>query len=188
MKVIGICGSPRKGGNTDILLDKALEGARSAGCKTEKLSLNDLDFKPCQECRECEMAGMCAVDDDMGIVYKKLEEADAVIVASPIFFGSVSAQLKMMIDRFNYLWVRKYILKYLTPTKRRRKGIFISVSGTDKSTFFNNAREIIKIFYAVLDIDYSEELFYGGVEKKAAIKDKKGALDEAFRLGASLVT
>ena len=100
MNILGINGSPRIGGNTDILLDKALEGAKDKGAVIEKIILNTFKFSPCQECENIKDDGTCIVEDDMQIIYKKIEEADAVILASPIFFGSLSAQTKMMIDRF----------------------------------------------------------------------------------------
>lgn len=85
MRVLGINGSPRIGGNTDILLDKVLEGARSKGAKTEKVVLNNLKFSPCQECENLRDDGSCIIEDDMQPLYKKIEEADRIILASPIF-------------------------------------------------------------------------------------------------------
>ena len=187
MKVLGISGSPRKGGNTDTLLDKALEGAEAAGASLEKIVLNDLNFCPCQECGGCAKTGICVVKDEMQAVYEKLREADAVIIASPIFFGSVSAQVKMMIDRLQCLWVAKYVLKRAVSAKTKRKGIFLSVGGSDESEFFDNAKSIIKIFFATLGIKYAGELYYGGLDKKTAIKEEEGALKAAFSLGRSLV-
>ncbi len=187
MKILGIGGSPRKGGNTDTLLDKALEGAKSAGAVVEKIILNDLDFKPCQECGGCDKAGICSVKDDMQLVYKKLGDADAVIVASPIFFGSLSAQIKMMIDRLQCLWVMKYVLKRAVSSGRKRKGVFLCVGGADKKEFFENAKSIIKNFFATLGLEYYGELFYGGLHEKTAIMERESALKKAFDLGVTLV-
>ena len=184
MKVLGIGGSPRSGGNSDLLLASALDGARSGGAKTDKIVLNELDFKPCQECGGCDETGICVIKDEMDIVYKKFEEADAVIIASPIFFGSVSAQTKMMVDRFQCRWIAKYILKRPWVEKRRR-GVFLAVAGSRRMAFFENAKEIITIFFKTLNIEYAGDLFFGGVDKKSAIK--KDALKMAFALGARLV-
>ena len=96
MKVLGINGSPRIGGNTDILLDRVLEGAKSKGAKTEKIILNKLKFSPCQECENLPDDGSCIVEDDMKAIYEKIKDIDSLILASPIFFGSLSAQTKMM--------------------------------------------------------------------------------------------
>src|SRR3989338_8420852 len=182
MKVLGLSGSPRKGGNTDTLLDKALEGTEAAGAAAEKIVLNDLNFCPCQECGGCARTGICVVKDDMQAVYEKLQDADAVIIASPIFFGSVSAQVKMMIDRLQCLWVAKYVLKRAVSAKAGRKGVFLSVGGADKVEFFDNAKSIIKVFFATLGIKYAGELYYRGLDRKTAIKEKEGALEAAFSL------
>ncbi|MDD5422022.1 MAG: flavodoxin family protein [Candidatus Omnitrophota bacterium] len=184
VKVIGICGSPRKGGNSDILLDAALEGARTQGAVTEKIVLNDLNFKPCQACGGCDETGVCAIVDDMRSVYNMIEGADAVIVASPVYFNSVSAQMKMMIDRCQCLWVRKYILK--KPSAKEKSGIFLCVSGADKIQFFNCCKKVIMSFFATLDIAYFGEICCRGLEAKAAIKNEKTALGKAFKLGAKL--
>ena len=185
MKVLGISGTPKKGGLTDVLLDKALEGAASAGCAVEKVVLNDMAFRPCQDCGGCDATGVCVLDDDLKAVYDKVKAADAVIAASPIFFGSLSAQLKMMIDRMQALWVLKYVLK--KAPARKRKGIFLCVGGMDTAEYFENAKKLVKIVFAVLDIEYSGELFFGGVNKKG--KDAKARdemLAKAHGLGMSL--
>jgi len=186
MKVIGISGSPRKGGNSEILLDEALKGARSAGASIEKIILNDLDFKACQECGGCDESGSCIIDDDMRLVYKKIAQADRIVIASPIFFGSVTAQLKAMIDRFQSLWVKKYVLKKPASPRKKRKGIFLCVSGSDKEGFFKNARSLVRIFFNTLDIVYFGDLFCGSVDKKSDIKKRIAVLRKAFELGAAL--
>ena len=137
MKVLGINGSPRKGGNTDILLDEALKGAGSAGCSCEKITLNEIDFSACQECESIPDNGDCIVNDDMQSVYEKVDTADAIIVASPIFFGSLSAQTKMMIDRFQCRWRAKYVAGMGQHISAAKKGAFISVSVVDKEKYFN---------------------------------------------------
>ncbi len=184
MKVVGISGSPRRGGNTEMLLDKVLEGAIGAGASVSKVILNDIDFKGCQECGTCAPDGICKVKDEMQPVYEKIREADLIVIASPIFFGTISGQLKAMIDRFHASWVRKYILKRREAGKPR-KGIFLSVSGADKIEFFENAKRIVKMFFNTLGIEYAGELFCGGLEGKGAVNQKKEALDRAFELGAA---
>ncbi len=182
MKILGINGSPRMGGNTDILLDKSLEGARNKGAQTEKIILNTLKFSPCQECENVRDDGTCIIEDDMQPLYKKIEQADALILASPIFFGSLSAQTKMMIDRFQCIWRAKYVLKK-DIFKKKRKGAFISVEGTARKDFFDNAKTIVKNLFAVINVDYQEELFCSGVNKKGGILKYPDVLEEAFKLG-----
>ncbi len=182
MYVLGINGSPRIGGNTDILLDKALEGAKSKGARTEKVILNTLKFSACQECEDVGDDGTCIIEDDMQTLYRKIEEADAIILASPIFFGGLSAQTKMMIDRFQCLWRAKYILKKST-FKKKRRGLFISVESSKRMDFFDNARSIVKNLFATIDVEYGEELFCAGVDKKGSILEHPDTLNDAFALG-----
>jgi multimeric flavodoxin WrbA len=186
MKVLGISGSPRIGGNTDILLDKILEGAESKGASTEKVILNTLKFSPCQECENIRDDGTCIVEDDMQPVYKKIEQADVIILGSPIFFGSLSAQTKMMIDRFQCAWRAKYILKK-DIFKRRCKGAFISVEASDRKDFFDNAKSIVKNFFATINADYKEELLCSGIDEKGKILKHPDILKKAFELGERIV-
>jgi len=186
MKVLGINGSPRIGGNTDILLDKVLEGVRSKGAETKKIILNTLKFSPCQECSKLRDDGTCIVEDDMQIVYREIEKADAIILASPIFFGSLSAQTKMMIDRFQCLWRAKYILKMKTPVKKKA-GAFISVEASTREDFFAHAKAIVKNLFVTINTDYKEELFCPGIDAKRKILNYPDFLRKAFELGQRML-
>jgi len=185
MKIVGMNGSPRIGGNTDILLDKVLEGAGAGGADTEKIILNDLEFSPCQECEVVNDDRECVIKDDMHAVYAKLKDADAIVLASPIFFGSLSAQTKMMIDRFQCVWQLKYILNKDTGYKRK-KGVFISVEGSDRKDFFDNAKAVVRNLFATVNAEYSGELFCSNVDEKAGILKHPGCLKKAYELGTGL--
>ena len=106
MKVLGIYGSPRKGGNTDVLLDEALRGAGITGAEVSPVRCCDLKISGCAECGGCDQTGVCVIDDDMQEVYPKLLEANVVILASPIFFYGISSQAKALIDRCQAMWCR----------------------------------------------------------------------------------
>jgi multimeric flavodoxin WrbA len=185
MKVLGVCGSPRAGGNADVLLDKALEGARARGAETEKVVLNNLKFSPCQACERVKDDGSCIVEDEMQPLYKKFAEADAIIVSSPIFFGSLSAQTKMMIDRFQCVWRARHILKKDIFAKRK-KGAFISVEASTREDFFANAKSIVRNLFATVNADYQEELFCPGLDKKGGAAARPELLEKAFELGQRL--
>lgn len=109
MTVIAFNGSPRKTGTTAKLLRKALEGAASQGAETAFVQLNTLNMKGCQGCFSCkkrggESYGKCVLKDDMTPLYGQMERADAIFMGAPIYFGSVTSELKMVIDRlFPYL-------------------------------------------------------------------------------------
>ncbi len=107
MKVIAINGSPRKKCNTAILLNKALEGAESQGAETELIHLYDLNYKGCKSCFSCKTIGSksygnCAVKDDLTKVLKKIKESNAVILGSPIYFGTVTGEMRSFMERLNF--------------------------------------------------------------------------------------
>lgn len=110
MKIIAFNGSPRKEWNTATLLNHALEGAKSKGAKTELIHLYDVNYKGCISCFSCKTKGnrsygKCAVHDDLTDIFKKIEESDAIILGSPIYFGTVSGEMKSFMERlmFPYL-------------------------------------------------------------------------------------
>lgn len=186
MNILGINGSPRIGGNTEILLDKVLGAAETKGARTEKVILNALRFSPCQECEEVRDDGLCLLEDDWLPLSEKIEEAEIIVLASPIFFGSVTAQTKMMIDRFHCLWRAKYILK--RGSKKKKKGYFISVEASQREDFFDNAKAIIKNLFATIDTCYEGELLFSGISHKGGILEYPDALKEALRLGERIVS
>ena len=189
MKLLGINGSPRKGGNTDILLDKSLEAARDSGWKTEKIILNLLDISPPQEKEyyEVNSEGLSPIQDDMQIIYRKVKECDGIIIASPIFFGSLSAQTKIMIDRFQCVWISKYLLKKDIFTKKKAGG-FICVSAAHRKDFFQNAKSIVRNLFQVISAKYKAELFCPGLEKKGEVKNHPDFIKSAYELGEKVTS
>ena len=188
MRVLGIAGSPRRGGNTDILLKEVLSGAASKGAEVKTIVLSRLKISPCQHCDACLQTGRCKIKDDMQMIYDELERADRIVLASPLHFMGVTAQTKAMIDRCQALWVRKYRLK-IPPLgdKRERKGLFISVGGMKIANLFEPALATVKSLFKVLDITYAGELLFPGVDEKGAIAKNPEALKQAFLAGQRLV-
>src|SRR5512147_1931691 len=115
IKTIAFLGSPRKDGNTDLLLQEAVKGIESAGFPVKTFRLNLMNIKPCQNCGGCEEKGECIINDDMAEIYRDIRSADRVILASPVFFFALSAQTKIMIDRCQSFWCEKYLLKKPLP-------------------------------------------------------------------------
>ncbi len=188
MKVLGIAGSPRRGGNTDMLLAEVLKGAAGKGAETKTIVLTSLKFSPCTHCDGCLKTGSCIVKDDMQDIYRDFDEADVIVMASPIQFTGITAQMKGMIDRFQSRWVRKYVLK-IPPLgdKRPRKGFFISVGGRKVPDLFGPAVIMIKTFFRILDITYAGDLLLSGIDEKGAIAKHPDLLRQAFAAGEKLV-
>jgi multimeric flavodoxin WrbA len=187
MKVLGIMGSPRRRSNTEILLDKALEGAREAGAEVEKVLVSKLKISPCLEIYACLKDGDCAIKDDMQLLYKKLLEADHIIFASPIFFYGITSQAKAIIDRCQALWVRRHVLDMGKEDKRVRRGAFISVGATRGTKLFDGAVLTVKYFFDAIGVKYSGDLLVRGIDNKGQIGEHPEVLDDAFRLGQELV-
>jgi|WetSurSiteA1Bulk_404760.scaffolds.fasta_scaffold25505_2 multimeric flavodoxin WrbA len=110
MRILGIVGSPRKNGNTEILMNEALKVARDAGCETEIFRMSEKQVAPCDACGSCFEVGSCVVQDDMQDLYGMMERADGIIIGSPVYFGSVSAQTKAIMDRM-FALLRQRALK-----------------------------------------------------------------------------
>ena len=186
MKVLGIMGSPRIKGNTDLLLEEALKGAKSQGAEVEKIVVDKLEIAPCKEYLGCFKDGNCVIRDDMDDIYPKLLGADVVIIASPMFFYGVSSQAKALIDRCQALWARKHILKQSLPNGGR-KGAFIAVGATKGKRLFEGAILTVKYFFEAIGVEYADELLIRGVDARGEIKEHPIALSDAFELGKRVV-
>ena len=187
MKVLGLMGSPRTQSNTDLMLDRALEGAREAGAETEKVLVSKLEISPCLEIYACAKDGNCPIKDDMLPLYDKLVEVDHVILASPIFFYSITAQAKALVDRSQALWARKHGLGMYRDDERERRGGFISVGATRGEKLFDGAVLTVKYFFDAVNVKYFGDVLVRGIDDKAQIIQHPSALQHAFRLGQQLV-
>jgi len=188
MKVLGILGSPRRQGNTEILLNEALRGASDHGGSCEKVVLRDLKITPCLEIYKCAEDGVCAIQDEMQGLFPKIVQAERLLLASPIFFYSVPALAKAMIDRCQSLWAKKYILKLPVSPIADRKGVFISVAATRGKKLFDGVRLTVRYFFDAIDVAYSDELLVRGADGKGEVRDQPEALEAAYDLGRRLVT
>lgn len=186
MKVLGIMGSPRIGGNTQILLDAALKEACAAGAEAETLLVDRLDISPCREYHGCLEDGNCVIRDDMDAIYPKLLSADIVIVAAPMFFYGLPAQLKALIDRGQALWARQHVLNQQFPPGRR--GAFIGVGATRGPKLFDGAILTVRYFFKAIGVSYAAELLVRGVDARGDIRRRPDALAQAAGLGQKLVS
>lgn len=186
MLVLGIAGSPRHRGNSELLLDAALEGARSKGSKTKKIILADLKIEPCRACDDC-LSGKCIIRDDMDYIIPCLEQAGAIIIASPIYFYGLTSQVKAMIDRCQIFWNRANRMKQAAmPTTVQGRGALIAVGATKGKKLFAGTILTICYFFNVMNMEYKHELLIRGVDKLGAIREHPQKLEDAFRLGQSL--
>jgi multimeric flavodoxin WrbA len=189
LKVVAFHASPRMGGNTDILLAETLKAIDPAVHTIRLFRLNKADIQPCQNCGGCEETGMCVQKDGMAEIYRSLREADRIILASPIFFFSLSAQAKIMIDRCQAFWCEKYLLKREIPAgPYGRKGLLILVGGMKKETGRECGDATAKAFFRSISVPEHVTLSYLGIDAKGAIREHPTALKEVFRAGERLVS
>jgi multimeric flavodoxin WrbA len=136
MKVLGILGSPRVGGNSDILLEQALAGARDAGGEVEKIVLSKKKISGCLDCGKCNKTGACAIQDDMLEIHKKILEADAVIHSVPVYFWAMTSQMKAYLDRWCAFFDAEWRLHkaYLPKMKGKRIGLITLCGDPNVST------------------------------------------------------
>ena len=188
-KVIGIFGSPRQNGNSDILLNSAIRGVETNGVDIERIIVRDLKIAPCNSCGGCWEKGVCVIDDDMQKIYSKLVDADGIIVASPIYFMGVSAQLKAFIDRCQAFWARKYILNLpIREGGRIANGFFIATAARNAGEgLFTGAVKTIKAFFHVLDTKYIGEILCAGLEEKGDVNKRQELLQQAYEAGKQLL-
>lgn len=188
LKVVGIVASPRKGMNTDTFVSKVLEGAESVGAQTEKLYLNDLVVKPCQACSESPAPAFCFYKDGMERVYQALETADVLVVGTPAYYESVSAQLKAMVDRSNCLAEMLTLsdgrVVFRSRVKKRKKGIFIWVADFSRSP--EHALATMRLWCKDANVELAESLIVTDSDRGEGARNRRDLLGRAFELGASL--
>jgi len=166
-----------------------LKGAQSQGAEVSTIRCCDLTISGCLECGGCDDTGECVVQDDMQQVYPKLLEADAIILASPMFFYGITAQAKALIDRCQAMWCRRMLKK----TQGERKtfdggiGYLISVGATKGKNLFEGAELVAKYFYDALDMKYEGGVFSKSVEGKGDILKHPDVMKEALEFGEKIV-
>jgi multimeric flavodoxin WrbA len=187
MKVLALYGSPRKEGNTALLLQELVKGLRAGGGDATELFLCDLQILPCVADHSCSETGECFLQDDMQAMYNHLLAHDCIVLAAPIFFYNVNAQTKALIDRSQSLWARKYVLKQpVNPPGSKKKGIFISVGATKGAKLFDGTLLTVKYFFDTIDAELSHTLLYRSVDGKGEILKHPEALQQAYNLGMAL--
>ena len=188
-KIAALYGSPRRKGNTATLLKHAVQGAREAGAEVDEIVIRDLKLSPCLEIYACKETGECVMKDDFPSVRERMLSADGIILASPIFFYAVSAHTKILMDRCQSFWVKKYWIDEVHPDqwKPKRRGMFISVGATWVKKLFDGDVLTVKYFFDVLEPDLWQSLLYCGLDLQADGARHPQYHDEACTAGKELV-
>lgn len=188
MNVCALLGSPRVGGNSDLLLQSALKGIDEGSHAVRFFRLNDMAIRPCQNCGECDATGVCGIDDDMTAIYGAIRWAERIILASPVYFFGLSAQTKIMIDRCQPFWCEKYLLKRpVTAGPRGRKGLLLLVGGMKKEIGIQCGEATARAFFRTVNVPEHNTLSFLGVDHLGAIREHATALSDSLEAGRSLV-
>lgn len=188
MEVVVFHGSPRDEGNTDILLENTLSAIYGKEHNVTVFRPSKMNISPCINCGGCEESGECVIQDDMEVVYKAIKRGDRFILASPIFFLGLTAQIKTLIDRCQSFWCSKYLLKRpLAEGPFGRKGLLLIVGGMKMKTGYTCGAATAKAFFRTISVQEHDALIYPEVDAKGAIRDHPSALQEAYEAGRRLV-
>jgi multimeric flavodoxin WrbA len=181
--VLIIKGSPRELGNSSMLADKAGEGATAAGAQVESYLLHGMNIRPCDACDTCQETGVCVLKDDMQLLYPKLRQADSIILASPIYWFTVSAQTKLFIDRW-------YALESPQGNALRDKRFGIVLTYGDSDPYKSGAINAIHTFQDMFRYIGANlnGLVYGTAMNIGDVQNSPGLLREAFLLGERLAS
>ena len=184
-QIVAIYGSPRRRGNTATLLKHAVQGAVDAGAQVDEIILRDLKISPCLEIYACKKEGRCAIKDDFQQVVDQILSAKGLILASPIFFYTVSAHTKILMDRCQSLWVKKYWIDKVPfgQWEPKRKGLFISAGATQGKKLFDGTLLTVKYFFDVLDMELFGSLLYRGLDFEGDVLKHPEYLEEAYLAG-----
>ncbi len=189
-EITAIYGSPRRNGNTSTLLKSAVSGALEMGAAVNEIVLRDMKMSPCLEIYGCKKDGECAIKDDFAKVRDALLSADGIMIASPVFFYTVSAHTKILMDRCQSLWVKKYWIDQESPGKRerRKKALVISAGATRGKKLFDGMLLSMKYFFDVLDAEVWDTLLFKGLDFQGDVDKHPGYIDSAREAGKAIVT
>jgi multimeric flavodoxin WrbA/protein-tyrosine-phosphatase len=182
MLILGLQGSPRKKGNSQFLLSAFLKAAEERGAVTRLIRVTERTIEPCKEFVVCETRGTCPIHDDMeSEIYGLLRQAEVVVLASPIFFYNMTAQLKAVVDRCQVFWSRKYRLKLADPLKATRRGVLLGVGATRGKTLFDGMQLTAKYFFDAIDARFETSLVYRGIEGPKDLARHPSVLEDVGR-------
>lgn len=180
--VVGIVGSPRKNGNTHILVSKILEGAKQQGATVETIFLGELSIRQCDGCYACWHGSECSKRDDMNKIYQKINQADTLVLGTPVYWYNVSALMKGFIDRFVYYNCEQNRVKV------KGKNVVIAIPFEDKT--METVIPVVEFFersLKYLEMNLSDKVIAKGISKKGEISERKDLLDHAFLIGQKMV-
>jgi multimeric flavodoxin WrbA len=187
MNIIGFSASPRKEGNTAWIINNILEGAKAEGAETQSWSFSDLDIKPCRGCLGCHTGGDrgCVINDDMQQLYRAIEQADALVLGSPVYMGQMSAQAKIFTDRL-FAHISPRFSPHYKESAVKKKLVLVFTQGNPDSGMFQVYFEYTKHIFQLLEFDVQEVCVVAGM-RNAPAHEREDLHTVMKDLGSSLV-
>lgn len=177
MKILALIGSPRKGSNTDTLVEQTLKGSEGRGHKYEKIYLYDYDISPCIDCRKCKKGEcICILDDGMQKIYPKMDKADVIIFGTPNYWYGPSAKMKLLIDRMR---------PYVANGKLKGKRAVVITPAAEGPNACGPLIEMFRRSFDYLAMEFAGKILATAYEK-GEIKGNEQELKHAYDLGISL--
>ena len=188
MLAIGFQGSPRKKGNTSFLLTNFMQAVETLGAQTRIIEVAQKNIIPCKEYVVCEKKGYCPIDDDVkNEIYPLIRQAEVIVLASPIFFYNMTAQLKAVVDRCQTFWARKYKLKLADPAKKTKRGFLLSVGATRGKNLFEGLQLTAQYFFDAIDARFEGSLTYRSIEGPKDLAKHSGVQADVVKAAAALI-
>lgn len=186
INVLAIYGSHRRGQNSDILVDKLLEGIGSDEARVERIYASSKEIKSCTACEGCYKLGRCVIKDEMQQVYKAFDNADIVIAASPVYFYTVTSDIKKLIDRCQAVWASKYKTENSIVSKKHRIGHIICTAGErEDRSYFDCTVKVFELFYKCINTELIGSLLISDVDA-FHVKDRADIQMKAYEAGCRL--
>lgn len=186
INVLAIYGSHRRGQNSDMLVDKILQGIGSDGVSVEKIYASSQGIKSCTACEGCYKLGRCVIEDEMQQVYQFIDKADIVISSSPVYFYTVASHMKKLIDRCQAVWASKYKTGNPIISKKHRIGYIVCTAGEPENrSYFDCTVRVFELFYKCINTKLIGSLLISNVDEKH-VKERTDTLLEAYEAGRKL--
>jgi len=187
MKIAVLLGGPRKKGNSETLARVVVGPIEQDEGTVEYIRLNDLSLRPCQGCGGCDKTGSCVIKDDMSDIYSAVDDADRILLVSPVYFYGLSAQCKIFGDRMQARWARRYMLKDRFRQGEGRKGYLISSAATKGPKIFECSILTARYIFDAMDVEYGGEFVVKGVDKRKAVYEHPEELRLAEAFGKDIL-
>ncbi|HEY9060720.1 MAG TPA: flavodoxin family protein [Pseudobacteroides sp.] len=181
-KVIGIVGSPRRGGNTSAIVNQVLKGAEASGAEIKIYYLNEFEIKGCQSCMYCRKNDSCSLKDDMQTIFEDMKSADAVILGSPIYIHQVSGQMKIFMDRLYPFTNEKH-----TPRFGIKKLVMVYTQAAPFELFFRNYIRYLRKAFAAMGLKHFADIRATKCFEPNAAKNNQRLMCKAFAMGKKII-